>query len=75
MVRVSRRLVAALKLAEVPAYRIAQRAGFHPAVLSRLIHGAEPVRENDPRILRVAKLLKVPAGEAFERDTGRRQRG
>ena len=64
--KVSRTFVAALKLAEQPAYKIAQRAGVHPAVLSRLIHGAEPVRAGDERILRVAALLGVPADEALE---------
>jgi hypothetical protein len=68
MVKVSRRFVTALKLADRPAYRIAQRAGLHPSVLSRLIHGAEPVREGDKRLLRVAKLLDVPSDEVFEHE-------
>ena len=66
MVKVSKRLIVALKLSDQPAYRIAQRAKIDPPVLSKLIHGALPVQENDPRILRVAKLLGVPAAEAFE---------
>jgi hypothetical protein len=70
MVRVSKRLVVALKLAEVPAYPIALRAGLHPAVLSRLIHGAEPVREGDRRLLRVAKLLDVPPSEVVRARSG-----
>jgi hypothetical protein len=68
MVKISRRFVTALKLADWPAYRIAQRAGLHPSVLSRLIHGAEPVREGDQRLLRVAKLLDVPSDEVFEHE-------
>ena len=67
-VKVSKKLIVALKLSEVPAYRVAQRAGLHPAVLSRLIHGADRVRDGDPRVLAIADVLGVSAEDAFERE-------
>ncbi len=66
-VRVSRRFVAALKLAPAPAYRIAISADVNPSTLSALIHGAKLVSPNDPRILRIAEILGVPRDEVFEK--------
>ena len=68
VVKVSRRLVEAVKLARRPAYAIAWRAKLHPSVLSKLLHGAERVREDDPRVLRVARLVGVRPEDAFERE-------
>jgi len=64
--RVSRRLFAAVKLAGMPAYEIAARAGLRAEVLSRLLHGAVPLRPQDPRVLAVARVVGVPARNAFE---------
>lgn len=64
--RVSRKLWRAIKLADEPAYKIAWRADVHPNTLSKLLHGAERVRPSDPRILRVAKIVGIPANAAFE---------
>lgn len=64
--RVSRPLRAAIKLSEHRAYQIAHRARVHPNVLSALINGIIPVRENDPRVLRIARVLGIPPDRAFE---------
>jgi hypothetical protein len=64
--RIGRKVVEAIKLGEEPAYRIAWRAGLHPATVSKLLHGAERIREFDPRVLRLAAVLGVPAEEAFD---------
>ena len=64
--RVSRRLLEAVKLHDSPAYRLAWKAGLHPSVLSKLLHGAERVRDGDPRVLRVAAVVGVPPEHAFE---------
>lgn len=66
MQRISHRFLSSLKLADVPAYQIAIRAGLHPSQLSKLIHGAEPVHENDPRIIRVGRELGLQPDECFE---------
>jgi hypothetical protein len=64
--RLSRAFVIAVKLADRPAYRIALDADLHPTTLSRLLHGAEPLRPNDPRVLRVAKILGLDTQTVFE---------
>ncbi len=61
----SRKFIAAVKLADRPAYRIAIEAGLHPSTLSRLMHGAERVAPNDRRVLAVANVLGLSPGECF----------
>ena len=57
---------AAIKLGDTPAYKIAQQAGINPATLSKLMCGIIPVKENDPRVIAVGKVLGIPASECFE---------
>ena len=56
----------ALKLHDLPAYRIAQRAGLNPVILSKLINGIEPVKPQDERILAVAQILELKAEDCFD---------
>jgi hypothetical protein len=63
--RVSNTLVAAVKLAAMPAYEIAARAGLRPEVLSKLLHGALPLRPRDRRVLGVARVVGVRMQDAF----------
>jgi len=67
MVIVSKEFRTRIKLHELPAYRIAQKAGIDPSTLSKLISGISTVRENDERIIRVAAVLGLSADEAFDR--------
>ena len=62
----SRRFIEAVKLHPEPAYRLALRAGFHPATLSKLIHGAERVRPRDERIIAVGREMGLSEEECFE---------
>lgn len=62
----SRRFVETLKLHPEPAYKVAWRAGLHPATLSKLIHGAERVRERDERIVAVGRELGLEPEDCFE---------
>jgi hypothetical protein len=64
-VRVSQELFAAVKLADEPAYVIAERADIRPDILSKLLHGAERLKPQDERVLRVARIVGVPAERAF----------
>lgn len=64
----SRRFIEALKLHSEPAYRLAWRAGIHPATLSKLIHGAERVRPRDNRIVAVGRELGLAPEDCFEQD-------
>ncbi len=66
MVKISREFKARLKLADQPAYKIANQAGVNPTTLSKLVNGIEPVKPQDERIGRVAAVLGMAASEAFE---------
>ena len=66
MVRVSREFKIRLKLADQPAYQLANQAGVNPSTLSKLVNGIEPVKSNDERIGRVAALLGLSSSEALE---------
>ena len=64
--KISQTFIIRLKLHSDPAYRIAQMAGVNPTTLSKLIHGAEPIRQADERILRVGRILGLAPEEVFE---------
>ena len=66
---VSEKLRAAIKLGDTPAYRIAQRAGIDPTVLSKLICGIVKVKKGDPRVIAVGHVLNISPDECFRRDT------
>ena len=63
--RISRDLFQAVKCSPQKGYVIAERAKIHPAVLSRILHGAERLRPRDSRVLAVARVVGVPAERAF----------
>jgi hypothetical protein len=63
---ISKKLRAAVKLANEPAYKIAQRASVQPAVLSRLMCGIDLPKPNDPRLIAVGKVLGLQPWECFE---------
>ena len=68
-IRVSRKFVEAVKLADEPAYRIAQKAGIESAVLSKLLHGNGKIWPKDRRVLAVATVLDLDPEECFENHT------
>jgi hypothetical protein len=61
----SQKLIAAIKLSDTPAYKIAWSAGVNPTVLSKLINGIEKLKPNDPRIIAVGKVLGISGDECF----------
>jgi hypothetical protein len=65
---VSQKLIAAIKLNPSPAYKIAWEAGVNPTTLSKLIHGIEKPKPNDPRIVKVGKVLGLSAIECFREE-------
>ena len=65
----SRRFIEAVKLHHEPAYRLAWRAGIHPATLSKLMHGAERVRPSDARVVAIGRELGLMPDECFESGT------
>jgi hypothetical protein len=63
---ISRDFKVALKLADKPAWKIAQSAEVDPSTLSKIITGMISVRPGDERVLRVAKVLGLSPDECFE---------
>ena len=66
---VSEKFVATLKLHELPAYRIAQKADVDPVKLSKLINGIVPAKPQDPHVIAVGRVLGLSAEECFEPTT------
>jgi len=67
MTTVSQQFLIRLKLNDLPAYKIAQRAGVNPTTLSKLINGIDRVRPKDPRIIAVGEIIGLGESECFER--------
>lgn len=67
MVKVSKRFIEAVKLANRPAYKIAWEAGLHPVILSKILHGYDRVWPNDRRVIAVAKVLNLKPDDCFEK--------
>lgn len=63
---VGQKLIAAIKLSPIPAYKIAWSAGVNPTMLSKLINGIEKPKPNDQRILNVGKVLGIPESECLQ---------
>lgn len=64
--KVSREFLIRLKLNSKPAYTIAQQAGVHPNWLSKAIHGVEPIKPRDPRIVAVGHILGLLESQCFD---------
>jgi hypothetical protein len=62
---VSKKFISALKMNPIPAYKIAWSAGVNPTILSKLIHGIEKPKPQDPRIISVGRILGLPPEECF----------
>lgn len=63
----SQKFIEKLKLWHEPQYRVAVKAGIHPGLLSKWVIGAQPVREGDKRLLKIADLIQFPRGEVFHK--------
>lgn len=65
---ISRRFKAEIKLGATPAYKIAQKAGVDSSTLSKIMCGIVTVKPQDPRVLKVGKILGLKPEECFESD-------
>jgi hypothetical protein len=52
-------------------HQLARLADVHPSIFSALVNDITPIKAGDPRVLRIAEVLGVPAGEAFTKQQGR----
>jgi hypothetical protein len=70
---VSRKFIAAVKLSDTPAYKLAQKAGVDPVLLSKLIRGIIRPKPNDNRVIMIGALLGLKPSECFEgeKDVGK----
>ena len=64
--QLSKKFLVSLKLNQQPAYRIAQKAGVDPSMLSKLISGIVQVKQDDTRVMRVGKVLGLEPEECFK---------
>jgi hypothetical protein len=46
-------------------HQLARLAAVHPSIFSGLVNDITPIKVGDPRVLRIAEVLGVPATEAF----------
>jgi transcriptional regulator with XRE-family HTH domain len=65
---VSEKLRAAIKLNHISAYKIAHKAEIDPSTLSKLICGIVKVKKGDPRVIKVGKVLGIPAEDCFQEE-------
>ncbi len=56
----------AIKLSDIPAWRIAYKAGVNPNVLSKIMSGALRVKPGDIRVVNVGKVIGLDEDECFE---------
>jgi hypothetical protein len=63
---VSQKLIAAIRLNSMPAYKIAWSAGVNPTMLSKLINGIERPKQGDKRIINVGRVLGIQENECFQ---------
>lgn len=61
----STRLIHAVKLHPTSQWRLAQRCGLHPSVLSRWLHGAVTPKPDDNRLHKLASIVGVEPGNCF----------
>ncbi len=64
--KISRAFFERIKLSDEPAYRLAWKVGIHPVLLSKWLHGYEKPKPDDPRIIKLSKLLGLRPEECFE---------
>ena len=64
----SQRFISTIKLHELPAYKIAHKAGIHPSTLSQLLNGIAIAHPNDKRILKIGEVLGLKQGDCFEKE-------
>lgn len=50
----------AIRLSPLRQYELAKLVGVHPSTLSGWVNGIYPVRKDDPRVEKLAEILRVP---------------
>jgi len=66
---VSRIFKIAVKLADIPAWKIARQAGIPATDLYKLMSGATIARPGNTKVIRVGKILGLKPEECFEENS------
>jgi len=76
-IRTSKALFIAVKCHKLKQRELAYRADLSQSTLSQMIRGYLPIKPNDPRVRRLARVVGLPVRDAFEvvaPDAGERPR-
>lgn len=65
---ISQRVFQCVKLSPERAIDLAQKAGFSNSTLSLVLHRRRKVHIDDPRMLRLGKLLGLKRADLFEEE-------
>lgn len=71
---ISKKFKIAIKLSDIPAWKIAYKAGINPNVLSKIMSGALRVKSGDLRVINVGKVIGLNAEQCFEANEKGRNR-
>ena len=63
--RISKKLNDAIKLSNKNKKTIAHEVGIHPSIISRLLRDDFFIMFNDPRVLRIGKVLNIEEKDLF----------
>lgn len=50
-------------------YKIAHAADLHPSTLSRIVNGIDRIKPNDPRVIRIGRVLGIPPEACFQEES------
>jgi hypothetical protein len=65
---ISEKFKIAVKLDPRQQYKLAWMAGVNPTVLSQIITGYIRPKPGDPRVIKVGKILGIPAEDCFQEE-------
>lgn len=66
---ISQKLRNKAKLSDIRHYELAHEAGLHPSTFSRILNGIENIKEKDPRVISIGKVLGIAAEDCFQEGT------
>lgn len=66
---VSKKLIESVKLSNLRSYQIAHLAGLHYSTMSRIMSGIDTVKNGDPRVIAIGKVLGLARDECFTEET------
>lgn len=68
---VTRKFIEAVKLSDIPAYRLAQKAGISPMSFYKITAGIDQPKPGDQRVIAVCHVLGMRPEDCFESEVPR----